>query len=304
MPEHSPGDGTSRLAPAPKQASRRRGWYGASGLRGTESGSMLFSMPWFSRRTAVSDAHWAQSLKTHPILAELGHEEAARLRALAEQFLASMQIRFAGKLTTTESRRTSLALLACLPVLNLGLRRYRGWRTVLLVPQDYESPYLDIDEAGVVHEGVDSASGEFLALGTVVFSLRDVAASGKGGGYNVVVHEAAHVLDFAGGSLDGAPPLHEDMDAARWAEVFTAAYEDLQRRVLRRPRNARYRPPPFSGRDARRGRRTAFDPYAAEAPEEFFAVASELFFECPRRLRAEYPEVYRQLALFYRQDRV
>ena len=44
------------------------------------------------------------------------------------------------------------------------------------------------------------------------------------------------------------------------------------------------------------------DPYAAESAGEFFAVASEAFFETPELLAPAYPEVYRQLSLFYRQD--
>ena len=85
----------------------------------------------------------------------------------------------------------------------------------------------------------------------------------------------------------GAPPLPAGMDARRWAAVFTEAYEDLQRRVSAR---------------ARRARRSAFDPYAAEDPAEFFAVACELFFERPTRLRSEYEDVYAELARFFGQD--
>ncbi|TVR30099.1 MAG: hypothetical protein EA404_13715, partial [Spirochaetaceae bacterium] len=99
--------------------------------------------------------------------------------------------------------------------------------------------------------------------------------------------ECAHVLDSASGALDGAPPLHRGMEASRWSAVFSAAYSDLQRRVIHR---------------RRRGRRTIFDPYAAESPEEFFAGASELFFERPQSLLREYPDVHQQLALFYHQE--
>jgi len=44
------------------------------------------------------------------------------------------------------------------------------------------------------------------------------------------------------------------------------------------------------------------DPYAAESASEFFAVASEAFFETPELLGPAYPDVYAQLKLFYRQD--
>lgn len=243
-------------------------------------------------------------LKAHPILTELSAAEQAQLRTLAEEFLGSMQFRWGSGVERNEKTRAAVAVLACLPILNLGLRWYRRWRTVLLVEHDYDTDFFEVDEAGVVHEGVDLASGEFGTLGSVVLSLADVAQSGKGSGFNVVVHEAAHVLDCADGSFDGAPPLHKEMDRTRWAEVFTAAYEDLQRRVAGAPRAETHRRTAAPGYGSKRRRRSIFDPYAAEAPEEFFAVASELFFERPRRLQAEYPAVYRELALFYRQDRV
>ena len=179
-------------------------------------------------------------------------------------------------------------MLACLPILNLDLRWYRRWRTVLIVPRDYRTESMEIDEAGVVHEEVGDAAGEYSQWGTVVLSLDDLQASGTGNGFNVVIHECAHVLDSANGALDGAPPLHAGMEASRWSTVFSAAYSDLQRRVIRRKR---------------RGHRSSFDPQAAESPEEFFAVASELFFERPQTLLREYPDVHQQLALFYRQER-
>jgi len=50
------------------------------------------------------------------------------------------------------------------------------------------------------------------------------------------------------------------------------------------------------------GHKHAINSYAATSPAEFFAVCSEYFFESPERLHAAYPDVYRQLSLFYRQQ--
>jgi Mlc titration factor MtfA (ptsG expression regulator) len=79
------------------------------------------------------------------------------------------------------------------------------------------------------------------------------------------------------------PPLHEGMSRQAWAAAFEPAYEDFCARVDD-------------------GEETLIDPYAAEHPAEFFAVVSEAFFEMPEVLREEYPAVYEQLRLFYRQD--
>ncbi len=102
-------------------------------------------------------------------------------------------------------------------------------------------------------------------------------------GMNVVIHEFAHKLDMLNGPPDGLPPLHEGMRRQDWIDAFEPAYEDFCARVDD-------------------GEVTAIDPYAAEHPAEFFAVTSEVFFETPELLRAEYPAVYTQMRLFYRQD--
>jgi Mlc titration factor MtfA (ptsG expression regulator) len=79
------------------------------------------------------------------------------------------------------------------------------------------------------------------------------------------------------------PPLHAGMSRQRWSDVMSTAFEDFQRRV-----------------DG--GEQTLLDPYGAELPTEFFAVASEAFFETPELLECEYPEVHEQLRGFYRQN--
>jgi Mlc titration factor MtfA (ptsG expression regulator) len=84
------------------------------------------------------------------------------------------------------------------------------------------------------------------------------------------------------GDANGFPPLHRGMDAASWARDFSTAYADLCARI-----------------DA--GEDTELDPYAASDPAEFFAVLSEVFFETPALLQQEYPAVYQQMRLFYRQ---
>ena len=99
----------------------------------------------------------------------------------------------------------------------------------------------------------------------------------------MVIHEFAHVLDMGDGVADGVPPLASAAERERWQAVLMADYEAFCERV-----------------DA--GEDTALDPYGAESPEEFFAVASEAFFVAPQDMRAEHPALYELLAGFYRQD--
>ena len=170
---------------------------------------------------------------------------------------------------------------ACLPILKLGLDWYSGWVGLVVYPGDFIIPRQVMDGAGVVHEFDDQVMGEAWHGGPVLISWFDDPDDTRG--VNVVIHEFAHKLDMRSGDADGMPPLHEGMSRRHWATAMGAAFEDFQRRV-------------DGGED------TLIDPYAAELPSEFFAVTSEVFFEDPLLLRQEYPEVYRQLALFYRQD--
>ncbi len=242
----------------------------------------------FTRAPSISDAVWNRTVGSLPIIDRLDDQEMERLRSLAQNFVRRMQFRWTDDLTPDDAVPACVAVQACLPVLNLGLSWYSRWKTVLIVPEDYETDVTNIDEAGVVHEGTEFAAGEYDSFGLIVMSLIDIDQSGRGTGYNVIIHEAAHVIDARTGAVDGAPPLHTDMDPRRWTNAFTAAYDDLQRRAISRGKRTR--------------RKSALDPYAAEAPEEFFAVTSEMFFERPLRLRSEYPAVYDELALFYRQN--
>ena len=239
---------------------------------------------WARRRTtAIDDADWAAALERLPVLDPLDGDERDRLRGLAARFLAGKSIEPVQGQRVEAVDAAVIAALACLPVLALGLDAYRSWRTVVVYPAGFVSREHEVDEAGVEHEWEEERSGESWLGGPVVLSFEDVEASGRGDGYNVVIHEAAHKLDMLDGDANGRPPLHRGMDAAAWSRDFAAAFEDLNRRL-----EAGEEPP--------------IDEYAGEEPGEFFAVASECFFETPDALDAAYPSVYGHLRAFYRQD--
>lgn len=206
-----------------------------------------------------------------------------RLQRLALEFLADKALEPITDTDIDPPQALAIALQAALPVLNLGLDWYRGWHAVVLYPDEFRSRFTEVDEAGVVHEIEDWRGGESWTSGPLILSLADVAAGGQGEGYNVVIHECAHKLDQLDGDANGCPPLHPGMDRAAWGDAFSGAFKHLGRRALRRLE-------------------TVLDPYAAESPAEFFAVASEMFFDDPPHLKRGYPAVYAQLALFYRQD--
>jgi Mlc titration factor MtfA (ptsG expression regulator) len=111
------------------------------------------------------------------------------------------------------------------------------------------------------------------------------AGSVAHGGVNVVIHEFAHMIDMADGAADGVPPLTSRAAREAWTAVFDREYDRFRGRI-------------------ERGEASSLDAYAAEHESEFFAVASEAFFESPALLRQEFPELYELFAEFYRQDPV
>ena len=184
----------------------------------------------------------------------------------------------------TDAMRTRIALLACLPILNLDFDCYDTFISVVVYPDEFLVRDREVvDEDGVVHTGDDVLSGESWEQGPVLLAWSEVEQSGRGEGYNVVAHELAHKIDMLNGEVDGVPPLHAGMRLPEWTAAFDEAYEDLLDRLDR-------------------DEEPWLDPYAAEDPAEFFAVCTEMFFDVPKRFAEEYPAVYAQLAAFYKQD--
>jgi len=238
-------------------------------------------------RDALLPEHlWRQALFSgRPGLAGLSENDKRHLRELTTLFLHEKIFEPARALELTESMRVRIAVQACLPVMNLGIDWYDGWRTVIVYPGEFVRRREQTDDIGVMHEWDEVISGESWRLGPVILSWADVGASGLSETYNVVIHEMAHKLDLLNGEVDGFPPMHRDMSARAWSAAFKAAFDDFNARL-----------------DA--NEQTPIDAYAAEDPGEFFAVLSEYFFEAPDLLKAEYPAVYAQLRAFYRQDPV
>ena len=223
----------------------------------------------------VDEALWQALLKKMPFI-----PDSEKLKSLMLLFLAEKEFAGAHGIEVTDAMRVAIAAQACLPILELGLDWYRGWHGVVVYPGDFRVHRREVDEHGVMHEWEDELAGEAMPGGPVVLSW-DAAAHDPA--MNVVIHEFTHKLDMLNGAADGLPPLHPGMDLRAWTAAFEAAYQGFCDAL-------------------ERGRDTWLDPYAAEHPSEFFAVVSEAFFTDAAETRRRYPDVYEQLALFYRQD--
>ena len=224
---------------------------------------------------------WHAAVAGVPWAAALDEARSTRLRMLAARFLHEKTITPIGDLALDDTRRVQLAALCCLPLLEFGAEGLHGWSQLLVYPDAFRVNRSHMDAAGVLHEWDDELIGEAWESGPVILSWADVEAdlAAPRDGFCVAVHEMAHKLDALDGALDGTPPLPREWQRA-WARDFQAAYERLARAV-----NA--------------GRDTAIDGYAAEAPEEFFAVCSEYHFSAPDLLRKEMPQVAEHLQRFY-----
>ncbi len=244
---------------------------------------------WRDRRTLsqrpIPDALWRATLARYPFLACLSKVEAQRLRELSTLFLARKEFNGAQGLNVTDDMAVAIAAQACLPILHLGLDWYDGFVGIVVHAGEVVARREVMDEDGVVHAYDEPLSGEAMEGGPVTLSWQDVADAGNtaGWGYNVVVHEFAHVLDMRDGVADGVPPLPNRTMHAQWQAAFDAAYQAFCAQV-----------------DA--GEETLLDPYGAEHPSEFFAVVCEEFFVTPLDLQADHPAVYKVLVDFFQQD--
>ncbi|MGE5094928.1 MAG: zinc-dependent peptidase [Betaproteobacteria bacterium] len=248
---------------------------------------------------AIEPALWQAATRSWLFMRGMPEAGNARLKSLAERFLATKHFSGTHDLQVTSLMEVEIAAQACILVLELGLEWYDGWTEIVVYPTQFVPEREVMDEAGVVHLTRDPMAGEAWLGGPVILSYEDVAltadAQARVAGYNVVIHEFAHKLDMRNGDPNGFPPLHRDMSREAWKKAFTEAYADFCRRV--------------DAAEALPSRRAQaaldalpLDPYAAESAGEFFAVASEAFFETPELLAPAYPAVYEQLRQFYRQD--
>jgi MtfA peptidase len=248
------------------------------------------------RTHAIDDALWQATLDGLPFLAYLDAAGLARLRELTSLFIAQKEFSTAHGLELTDRMVVSIAAQASLPVLNLSLDLYRGWVGVIVYPGEFVIRKTVEDEDGVVHEVEQDASGEAWDGGPVILSWEDAQMTDGSDAYNVVIHEFAHKIDMANGDTDGHPPLyrrwHAPLDARMWSDIFDNAFDQFCAKVDAVPQH----------RWARFERDSLIDPYAADHPSEFFAVCTEALFVKPKAFEAEYPELYRLLARYYRQD--
>jgi Mlc titration factor MtfA (ptsG expression regulator) len=237
------------------------------------------------KRRAIPNDMWKRTLVRYPFLQRQQAEDAAELRRLTSLFLDSKEFSTTGGLRLTDAMAVAIAAQASLPVLRMGLTPYQNFVGIVVHPDAVMAPRSVQDPDGVVHEYTETLAGEAMDGGPVMLSWPDVRRSGHSAqhGYNVVIHEFAHVLDMATGQADGMPALPAGLPVREWRATLQAAFTQLEE-------------------DLAAERPTLLDPYGATGPEEFFAVASEAFFVAALDMKKEHPALYGVLSRYYLQD--
>jgi MtfA peptidase len=220
-----------------------------------------------------------------PMYGRLPEADRHELRARVQVFIAEKNFEGAGGLEMTDEVRVTIAAQACILLLRLDDdQNYPRLRSIVVYPSAYRVPRQARD--GMI-EREDHAVhlGESWTHGAVVLSWNSArrGAADPRDGKNVILHEFAHQLDQEDGAADGTPELERLALYAPWARVLSEHYLALRKA-------------------ARTGRRTLLDTYGATNEAEFFAAASECFFERPVQLRTRHPELYQELSAYYGQD--
>ena len=225
-------------------------------------------------RAAAVPQTWPEILaRNAPFVARLDDALRARLLGDIQVFVAEKHFIAAGGMTITDEVKVTIAAAAARLVLHLDVDRYDDLTEIIVYPGAYKHPGAAGDSAVL---------GEAHAWGVVVLSWDAVVAGLRNprDGHDTAAHEFAHVLDGADGAFDGAPSLHAGDHYRPWATVMQRSFDRLR------------------GND--RTLRKVLRDYGATNEAEFFAVATEAYFERPDELRKRAPELFAELERFYR----
>jgi MtfA peptidase len=237
-------------------------------------------------RSSAFPPEWLVIIERNvPFYASLAEDDRRELRGHVRVFLAEKHFEGCNGLELTDEIKVTLAAHACRLLLHRGADVFPRLITVLVYPSAYVARAVEPIGGGGVLEGEQVRLGEAWKGGVAVVSWDDVRATinGRNPGQNLILHEFAHILDMEDGAADGTPILASRAQYASWSRVM----EDEHQRLRRQSEFGRY---------------TVLDPYGAINPAEFFAVATEAFFEKPTVLARRHPALYAELRAFYQQD--
>lgn len=232
-------------------------------------------------------AEWEQIVqKNVPLYNRLPDSLKKQLHGLVHVFMAEKNFEGCGGLEITDEIRVTIATQACMLLLNRKTTYFGKLRTILVYPHTYVAE-TSSSNGTIRIDGQSVRLGESWWNGPVVLAWDSVTGGTLNitDARNVVLHEFAHQLDQEDGAADGAPTLEHRSSYVAWARVLSREYENLQKKK-------------------KKHRRSVMNKYGATNPAEFFAVASETFFEKARQMKKKHPELYDELRDYYKLDPV
>ena len=252
---------------------------------------MMFNFLVNRRRQRLRDKPWPKETRRLveddlPFFRRLSAADQVELLGHIQVFLVEKRFEGCAGLELTDDIRRNIAAQACLLLLHRKTDYFPRLLTILVYPSTYLAEHKGPVEGPIWEEGTMPRLGETARqMGTLVLAwdAAKYGASDPSDGKNVVLHEFAHQLDFENGATDGAPALASRGQQLSWREVMRTEFASLRAAD-------------------ETGIPTLLDTYGATNPAEFFAVATEAFFERPCALRARHPRLYAELQGYFRQD--
>ena len=222
--------------------------------------------------------------KNLPLYQRLPEELKQQLHGLVNVFMNEKRFVGCGGLEITDEIKVTIAAQACMLLLNRKTRFYPKLKTIYIYPHTYVAKNLQND-GGLLVEGKSVRLGESWQNGPVVLAWDSIVGGARNiqDGRNVVMHEFAHQLDQEDGEADGAPILENRSCYRSWAHVLSEEYQRLRDKAHDR-------------------HRSVLNQYGATNPAEFFAVATEAFFEKPKQMHKHSPGLYEELKSYYKLD--
>ncbi len=220
--------------------------------------------------------------------AMLTDAERAELRGLIQVFIAEKQWEGAGGLEVDDEIRVTISAQACLLLLGLPHNYYRDVQSIIVYPTTVVAPQRQpgfFERPSIQADRQSPILGQAFLQGPVIIIWDAALREGRHpeSGHNVIYHEFAHKLDMLDGTADGTPPLSRRDEYRDWVDICSRDYQSLKN-------------------DADRGKKSFLNAYGATNEAEFFAVATEQFFDQPQMLIRQAPDLYRVLREYYRQD--
>ncbi|MEX1137412.1 MAG: M90 family metallopeptidase [Balneolales bacterium] len=228
---------------------------------------------------------WICTLEQNVLLYRyLPDDKKQRVHGDIQVFLNEKRFEGCGGLRITEEIRLTISAQACIMILGGISDYFPSLVSILVYPHIYNAPVRDLEEGGIVTEGYESRQGEAWDMGSLVLSWKNVRQGTRhADGKNLVLHEFAHLLDSELGATENWNTGTGNSTYAQWSRILHEEHQSLARKI-------------------ERGEPVLFDAYGATSLVEFFAVATECFFELPNKMLRLHPDLYNQMQFFYAQD--